>query len=495
MRKNLFNYLLPGFFGLMICTSVTANKGHGSKRQPAVDPSAEDSIPPFSGATSGNTPYPLHANGNRLLLGANAPIQFSGNREGVTTADKKVIITNDNNSLEINPSTGSTGGVTLEPINRVTGKSISTRFFIKDTASWSFFTNSSERLLIAPNGNITTRNSLLVNNAASDGTSALRINGVSRFDSSVTIMSGRDSAAFISINSAVKSSAYDPDDDFSAYTSTPMEWANGRNIPVFRLRHPSNVSAAPDGLNRSIQRDFMILPYQFGTAIEYNGVVECWVGEWSIHKGLHYKDAEGNGNGWGGILWIGDDIDAGGIRMTARNNLGSGGNMNYGEISVEKFPGAPNGNLRLRLPQTANQFEFVYGPRGSGNIIASVSNQGIVLPKIQYPGQVSHPAKGQIAYDSTANLFLGYNGSTWINLQETPTRTGNATRSGNGSLSVFTIPHGLGQAPVYFNAVPTSSDAANIRYISANASDIIVHYGTAPSTGTNNLSWNWEARR
>jgi hypothetical protein len=439
--------------------------------------------------------YNYHTNGNRLILGNSISGQNTPAPEGITTADRKVILTNDNNSLEINPNTGSTGGVTLEPINRVSGQGISTRFFIKDTARWSFFTNSSERLLIAGDGNITTRNSLLVNNAPPDGASALRVKGVSRFDSSITIMSGRDSAAFISFNSAVKSSAYDPDDDFSPYTSTPMEWANGRNIPVFRIRHPSNASAAPDGLNRSIQRDFMILPYQYGTAIEYNGVVECWVGEWSIHKGLHYKDAEGNGTGWGGIFWVGDDIDAGGVRMTARNNLGAGGNLNYGEISVERFSGTPNGNLRLRLPQTANRFEFIYGPRGSSNIIASVSSQGIVLPSIQHTGQVSHPTKGQIAYDSTENIFLGYNGSSWINLQETPTRTGNFSRSGNGVTTIFTIPHGLGQIPVYYNAVPTSSDASNIRFISANSNEIIIHYASAPAPGLNNLSWNWEARR
>lgn len=487
MRKKFFVSFLPFLFA----TSMKGEKKYDNLSHHHF--TVNDSIP-HPNAPSGII-YNRHVNGNRLQLGASGRPQAGSLPQGVLTADRKVIISNDDNNLEINPNTGSTGGVTIEPINRVTGQSVSTRFFMANEASWSFFTNASERLLISPEGTVTTRNSLLVNDAKPDGKSALRVRGTSRFDTSISIMSGRDSAGFISINSAVKSAAYEPDDDFSPYTSTPMEWANGRNIPVFRLRHPSNASSAPDGLNRSLQRDFLILPYQFGTAIEYNGVVECWVGEWSIHKGLHYNDAEGNGTGWGGILWVGDDIDAGGIRFTSRNNLGAGGNLNYGEVSVEKYAGAPNGNLRFRLPVTGNNFQFIYGPRGSSNVIASISNQGLVLPQIGSTSGITAPVRGQIAYDTSSNLFKGFNGNSWVNIQENPIRTGAIVMSGNGVTSIFTIPHGLGQLPGYFNAVPTSPDAANIRFISANSTDIIIHYASAPANGLNNLSWNWEARR
>lgn len=74
------------------------------------------------------------------------------------------------------------------------------------------------------------------------------------------------------------------------------------------------------------------------------------------------------------------------------------------------------------------------------------------------------------------------------------TKTGSNTQSGNGIATSFNIPHGLGTTPTYWNAVATSAPAGNISYVTADATNIIVFYSVAPSTGTNNLKWNWIAR-
>lgn len=71
------------------------------------------------------------------------------------------------------------------------------------------------------------------------------------------------------------------------------------------------------------------------------------------------------------------------------------------------------------------------------------------------------------------------------------TKIGTSTQSGNGILTSFNIPHGLGITPIYYNAVATSAAAGNISYVTADATNIIVNYVVAPASGTNNLSWNW----
>lgn len=236
MRIKLFVGFLPFLFAISL--KGEKKDDNTSHHHFPVSDSIPEPPPPMG------IIFNRHVNGNRLQLGASGRPQAGSLPQGVLTADRKVIISNDDNNLEINPNTGSTGGVTIEPINRVTGQSVSTRFFMANEASWSFFTNASERLLISPEGTVTTRNKLLVNDAEPDGKSALRVRGTSRFDTSLTVMSGRDSAAFISINSAVKSAAYEPDDDFSP--TPPPPWSgptegtsrySGYGIPAMPARH------------------------------------------------------------------------------------------------------------------------------------------------------------------------------------------------------------------------------------------------------------------
>jgi hypothetical protein len=221
------------------------------------------------------------------------------------------------------------------------------------------------------------------------------------------------------------------------------------------------------------------------------------VGEWSIHKGLYYYDIEGKGNGWGGVLWVGDDVDGGGIRATARNNKTLGGDVAYGELSVEKFGlgDVPNGDFRFRLPSTQNQFHFVYGERGSTNIVAKLNNEGIVIPKVSSVSSVSAPEKAQIAFDSTDNQFKGFDGTNWEVLSGNNLITGSFTASSNGADYTYSIPHGLGVKPAYFNVIATSAAAANFNYVSADAVNIYVNYYLPPSAGTDNLSWNWQAKK
>jgi hypothetical protein len=405
---------------------------------------------------------------------------------------QKVIISGQNNNLEISPLSSINQGVLIEPYNPATNRGISTGFYIRDSASWNFYTNAQKRLSVGGNGVISSTCPLLINTEINDYSSALRVNGVIKSDTAFYIQAVADSLSFISMHRNIKNEYEEVDDKVSPYTSTPTAWALNTNIPVFRIRHPVDILNHPE-TNTSIARDFLILPYQYGMAIEYNGIVEAWVGEWSIHKGVRYFDIEGKGNGWGGVLWVGDDIDGGGLRITARDNRSLGGNVNYAELSAEKFSGLPNGDLRLRLPSALNHFQFVYGERGSNNVIAKMKNDGLVIPRIPALLTAQQPEAGQIVFDSTEMQFMGYNGSVWINLSDN--NAGSYNRSSNGIDIVYTIPHNLGVIPYYFNVLATSPASAGFSYVTADIDFLYVNYETPPPAGANTLSWNWSARK
>ncbi len=438
----------------------------------------------------------------QITFSANYPTYYLDNNSDTTIIpvitvgekDAKIIMSDGDNSLEVSPFSYLNNSLLIQPINRTANQGISSIFYLRDTSSWSFYTNAQRRFSISGNGVINAASPLLINNAVNDGKSALRISGNARVDSAFYIQANTDTSSFVSLHRNIENESLSIDDSISPYTTTPTAWAAGKNIPGIRIRHPNNVPGFV-GLNTSIQRDFMILPYQYGMAIEYNGVVECWVGEWSIHKGTRFFDVEGKGNGWGAVSWVGDDVDAGGIRATARNNTSLGGNVAYGEMSVEKFGGSPNGDFRLRLPSTQNEFDFVYGERGSENIIAKMKNEGLVIPKISSASGASGPEKAQIVFDSTDNKFKGFNGTDWVNFESSGIKIGSAVISSNGTEIVYTISHGLAIIPSYFNVVATSENAANISYITANNTQLLIHYVTPPVAGDNNLSWNWQVKK
>ena len=106
---------------------------------------------------------------------------------------------------------------------------------------------------------------------------------------------------------------------------------------------------------------------------------------------------------------------------------------------------------------------------------------------------------GTLAYSSA---------STPPNLEVTPSdvlafgssivlKTGTSVQSGNGSLTSFTITHGLGQNPAYVSiqAGSTAADGSLIRFITANTTTITITYKTAPTSGTNNLTWYWAVKK
>lgn len=125
---------------------------------------------------------------------------------------------------------------------------------------------------------------------------------------------------------------------------------------------------------------------------------------------------------------------------------------------------------------------------GTGEIIQYESNSGsgdVIVAGVRKDGRT---------YGSNGTATNDYVTKQQLDTVANVTKTGTNTQSGNGTATSFSIPHGLGTTPTYWNAVAISAAAGNISYVTANSTNIIVFYSVAPASGTNNLSWNWIAR-
>jgi hypothetical protein len=92
----------------------------------------------------------------------------------------------------------------------------------------------------------------------------------------------------------------------------------------------------------------------------------------------------------------------------------------------------------------------------------------------------------------TGDVYLG-DGSNWthfgvIDSGETATT---ATKSGDGTKTTFTVTHDLGSVPARVGTTPTTEAASGDHWVTNKTDtsfDIV--YGSAPPSGTDNLSWD-----
>jgi hypothetical protein len=154
---------------------------------------------------------------------------------------------------------------------------------------------------------------------------------------------------------------------------------------------------------------FMIIPYRYGAAIEYNGIVECWVNEWSIHNhGEGYDVA-------GAKLWVGNRDDTGGLFMSATSLDGA----RYGEIVSQKLSRESGGDLRFVVRAEEDRFQFRAGAAGSERTVVQVTGAGVLDLRPSGPSAmtVEEPSGGSaLRVTSNGQLFARYERpeQTWI---------------------------------------------------------------------------------
>lgn len=100
------------------------------------------------------------------------------------------------------------------------------------------------------------------------------------------------------------------------------------------------------------------------------------------------------------------------------------------------------------------------------------------------------------AENITGSMFVE-DGGGWAKRQTSGyvvENTGPETQSGDGSTATFQIPHGLDETPTARNVWPESEDAAGDWWVSGvGSTNIELTYASAPPSGTDNLTWGFEA--
>ena len=104
----------------------------------------------------------------------------------------------------------------------------------------------------------------------------------------------------------------------------------------------------------------------------------------------------------------------------------------------------------------------------------------------------------------TTNQLIQYNGTNWVNATVATgggtgggsmAAGGSATGSGNASIAIFNIAHGLSPIPDLYWAIPASDDAIGNHKLTLTSTNIVITYAIPPpGTGSsNNLTFHWAA--
>jgi hypothetical protein len=112
-------------------------------------------------------------------------------------------------------------------------------------------------------------------------------------------------------------------------------------------------------------KDFLIAPYDFGMAIEYAGTIEVWSKNFSVHtnntKILPVTGAQ---------FWVGDQLDLGGLFVTANvNSISDPGNV---VIAADRFSHASHGSMNFVTRNPDDSFRFSNGPLGLESMFGQV---------------------------------------------------------------------------------------------------------------------------
>lgn len=158
----------------------------------------------------------------------------------------------------------------------------------------------------------------------------------------------------------------------------------------FRL---SRATPDIDGFN-----DFLIAPYIYGMAIEYPGTLEVWSGNFSVHINQHCPAC-----GPGANLWVGDEIDSGGLWTTGLDN--GGGTKSKVILAADRFNHTSHGSLNFVVRNTTDAFKFDVGPFGSEVMKAQISTTASASNMDLYNGPVQATLRAQNG--STVDAEIG----------------------------------------------------------------------------------------
>lgn len=138
---------------------------------------------------------------------------------------------------------------------------------------------------------------------------------------------------------------------------------------------------------------------------------------------------------------------------------------------------------------------------GAYTSLFSVANSGTLA---QWSAHGNHGINCNAIFIATAGSALpdaGHHGNSVLVTNTASGTTiaygnnaGTLTASGTGAQTAFTFNHGLAGTPTQFTFSPTSAAASSDWIWSATSTQITVTFGTAPVSGTNNVTATWTAK-
>jgi hypothetical protein len=71
--------------------------------------------------------------------------------------------------------------------------------------------------------------------------------------------------------------------------------------------------------------------------------------------------------------------------------------------------------------------------------------------------------------------------------------SGRLVASGDNTMTSFSVTHGMDEKPEVVRVTPTSSDATGDFWVETTDTELIIKYKSAPTSGSDNLRWSWQA--
>lgn len=146
------------------------------------------------------------------------------------------------------------------------------------------------------------------------------------------------------------------------------------------------------------------------------------------------------------------------------------------------------GNTIRGVSPAGNIWRYLINSSAAGGTIGQIAcanNVGIGVANMWPGGATLRPDGGRIGNSVAATMS-----TTTSSLSS---NDGQATFSGTGAQTAFTISHGLSAAPVTVTVTPASAGAAALFSVTVSATQITVTFNAAPALGANNVILNWWA--
>ena len=143
---------------------------------------------------------------------------------------------------------------------------------------------------------------------------------------------------------------------------------------------------------------------------------------------------------------------------------------------------ASGANRTITLPAASGRTGKIYVIQKSDSSANTVTIDG-------FASETINGALTFVLTQQYQSILIWCDGSNWFTQPNSTERTGKAVASGNGSITLFNIAHGLGATPS--NAMISIAKPAILATYTIDSTNIAVTFTSAPASASNNVEIHW----